>query len=179
MQTSAHVVFLLEPLLTCLSNRYAEGIAVLYGTNTFHISTQEFLGRLPQLLLPTRLASIPSLEIVLPLELEKKVDGKYLPQLDPLETTLSILRSAFPNIFSLYLAFKIECGHRDFLDCHTLLKALDMFATESKRLEHLRVSITSAMPGHTLNYPWTDTWLQKPMTKQFWPPEDGVDRNGC
>ncbi|KAJ4217935.1 hypothetical protein NW759_008527 [Fusarium solani] len=157
---------------------YVEGIAVLYGTNTFHISTQEFLGRLPQLLLPARLASISSLEIVLPLELEKEENEKYLPQLDPLETTLSILRSAFPNAFGLYLALKINIDHPDFLDCHTLLKALDMFTTESEKLKHLRVSITSAVSGLKIKYPWTDTWLQKPMTKQFWPPEDGVDRNG-
>lgn len=151
---------------------------MLYGTNTFHISTQEFLGRLPQLLLPARLASISSLEVVLPLELGKMESKKYLLQLDPLETMLSILGSAFPNTFRLYLALKIRIGHPDYLGCHTLLNALDTFVTQSEKMQHLRVSITSAVSGHKIKYPWTDTWLQKPVSKQFWPPEDGVDRKG-
>ncbi|KAM6511401.1 hypothetical protein FALCPG4_016408 [Fusarium falciforme] len=136
-------------LLAC-RQAYAEGIAVLYGTNTFHILTQEFLGRLPQLLLPARLASISSLEIVLPLELEEERNETYLPQLDALETTLSIPTSAFPNTFRLYLAFKMNIGHPDFLDCHSLLIALDTFVTQSEKLHHLRVPITSTVAEHRI-----------------------------
>lgn len=151
---------------------------MLYGTNTFHISTQEFLGRLPQLLLPARLASISSLEIVLPVELEKNENEKYSPQLAPLETMLSILRSTFPNTFRLYLAIKVNIGHPSYLDCLALLNALDTFVTQSEKMQHLRVSITSAVSGHKITYPWTDMWLQKPVSKHFWPLEDGVDMNG-
>ncbi|RMJ05305.1 hypothetical protein BHE90_004988 [Fusarium euwallaceae] len=155
---------------------YAEGIAVLYGANTFHISTQEFLGRLPQLLLPARLASISSLEIVLPLELGEMKNEKYLLQLDPLESMLSILRSAFPNTLRLYLALKIEIGLPCFLDCHALLDTLDTFVTQSK-LQHLKLTISSGSGGG-VRYPWTNRWLQKPVAKEFWPQENGDDGKG-
>ncbi|RSL58239.1 hypothetical protein CEP54_007853 [Fusarium duplospermum] len=155
---------------------YVEGIAVLYGTNTFHISTEEFLGRLPQLLLPARLASISSLEIILPLELEQVEDQKFLPQLGLLETRLSLLRSTFPNIIRLYLALKTTIGLSSFLDYHTLLNTLDTFVTQSK-LQHLRVTITGGS-GRGLRYPWASRWLQKPVAKDFWPQEDGADGNG-
>ena len=48
-------------------DRYDEGIDLLYRTNTFHLSGEHLLTRLPDYILPRRLAQMASFELVFPL----------------------------------------------------------------------------------------------------------------
>ncbi|CAM1511966.1 Fc.00g094790.m01.CDS01 [Cosmosporella sp. VM-42] len=50
-------------LLSC-RQAYIEGMPILYSTNTIHTSSKEMIMQLPRLLLPQRLASIKSMELV-------------------------------------------------------------------------------------------------------------------
>lgn len=89
---------------------YMEGLDVLYSTNTIHIGSAFLTRHLPLFILPQRLASITSLELVWGLALRSPlhplVEGeKGWPSYNALVTTVA---SAFPSLRKLYIS--VETG---------------------------------------------------------------------
>lgn len=71
-------------------DRYDEGIDLLYMTNTFHLSGEQLLTRLPDYILSARLAQISSFEIVMPLSGSME-HSPFQPASATLSPTLNML----------------------------------------------------------------------------------------
>jgi len=87
---------------------YMEGLDVLYSTNTIHIGSAFLTRHLPLFILPQRLASITSLELVWGLALDSPlhplVDRETgWPFYNALVTTVA---SAFPSLRKLYISIE-------------------------------------------------------------------------
>ncbi|KAF5591876.1 hypothetical protein FPANT_5548 [Fusarium pseudoanthophilum] len=127
-------------LLSCRQN-YMETIDVLYSTNTLILQGSRMIIRLPQLLLPQRLATVTSLEVTWPFKTNYTADQDYddLDQ-DHFRSVLDLLLpSQFPALRRLYIEF--HDGQECFLGIHGLevykeiiLRELDSFA---QRMTHL------------------------------------------
>ncbi|KAH7472823.1 hypothetical protein FOMA001_g11848 [Fusarium oxysporum f. sp. matthiolae] len=92
-------------LLTC-RQAYAEGIDVLYSTNTIHISSATLLADLPAYIVPQRLSAITSLEIIWLVDSDYR-SGKNVARENDLNTILLILDNHFPSLKRLNLALKL------------------------------------------------------------------------
>ncbi|KAK4442792.1 hypothetical protein QBC34DRAFT_386897 [Podospora aff. communis PSN243] len=105
-------------LLSC-QEAYVEGIDVLYGTNTFHISSLDLQLSLPQLVPPDHLARITSLELLWKLNdinqartVKAKNHAMALWQDPPrpVDSPLHALRASvpetFPHLRRLYVSFQ-------------------------------------------------------------------------
>ncbi|PNP55398.1 hypothetical protein FNYG_15506 [Fusarium nygamai] len=127
-------------LLSCRQN-YMETIDVLYSTNTLILQGSRMIIRLPQMLLPQRLATVTSLEVTWPFKTNYTPDQDYddLDQ-DHLRSVLDLLLpSQFPALRRLYIEF--HDGQECFLGISGLevykkiiLRHLDSFA---QRMTHL------------------------------------------
>lgn len=95
--------------------RYADGIDVLFATNTFHLSRLDLLQNIPRLILPQRLSSITSLEMLwnFNMETERRIDIDNSMQLlwDKPDTQGSLLHElcaimpeTFPAVRFLYIS---------------------------------------------------------------------------
>ncbi|WYZ42218.1 hypothetical protein EsH8_V_001113 [Colletotrichum jinshuiense] len=107
-------------LLAC-RQAYADGIGILYGTNTFHISSLELQLNLPRLLPRHHLESVTSLELLWKLN---TIDGSKTPAKDhvkslwdsgpnrqdqsdsPLHVLCATIPQTFPHVRSLYISFQ-------------------------------------------------------------------------
>jgi len=83
---------------------YVEGVAVLYGTNTFHLRGTYLFRHLSKVLLAERLAAISSVELIWDLRLwgTRCPSTKYLAEVHPPEPGLELYHSlvaAIPRIF--------------------------------------------------------------------------------
>ncbi|KFX94830.1 hypothetical protein V490_04145 [Pseudogymnoascus sp. VKM F-3557] len=88
---------------------YAEGIDVLYSTNRIHFSTQFMVLHLPQLLLPQRLASITSVELVWNVRLGM-TDAPIPPNswgLPDLHSLMDVVVSSLTGL--QYLSLTLDC----------------------------------------------------------------------
>lgn len=95
--------------MICFS--YAEGITILYSTNRIHMASSVMMRRLPQLLLPQRLSSITSLEMVwknypssFRTDLPNSLDSFGLPAFHSLT---DVLTSSMPHLRQLSLT--LDC----------------------------------------------------------------------
>jgi hypothetical protein len=71
---------------------YAEGIQVLYATNCIHISGETLLDNLPRFILPQRLATVVSLELVVHVHSTfDEINGVWHHDLTHLKTILDAL----------------------------------------------------------------------------------------
>lgn len=98
-----HVGFTLTP--RCY--RYVEGVEVLYGTNTIHISSEPLLTNLSTLIPRRSLSLISSLEVVFWLDTDKQ-QGKAFPNLQQLEKDLLILDTYFPSLLRLHVGLRLD-----------------------------------------------------------------------
>ncbi|QGI68334.1 hypothetical protein CEK26_012296 [Fusarium fujikuroi] len=127
-------------LLSCRQN-YMETIDVLYSTNTLILQGSRMINRLSQMLLPQRLATVTSLEVIWPFKTNFTPDQDY-DDLDQghLRSVLDmLLPSQFPALRRLYVEF--HDGQECFLGTSGLevyeeiiLRQLDSFA---QRMTHL------------------------------------------
>ncbi|KAK3313317.1 hypothetical protein B0H66DRAFT_522255 [Apodospora peruviana] len=118
-------------LLTC-RQAYAEGIQVLYGTNTFHISSLDLQLNLPRLVPSHHLAGIRSLELLWKLDTFKAFHGSsHLPTgkedhvrplwADPsrrdsaLHVLCGLISQTFPHLGRLYISFQCHLHPGSFL----------------------------------------------------------------
>ncbi|KAG8668092.1 hypothetical protein FPOAC1_007460 [Fusarium poae] len=108
-------------LLSCRQN-YAEGIDVLYSTNSIVMSGKAMIAHIPQLLLPQRLASMTSIEVRWPMMPEPpskfETDADFLSDdsLPPLPDSLDLgdislvldtfSPTRFPSLRNLYISFE-------------------------------------------------------------------------
>ncbi|CAG9982001.1 unnamed protein product [Clonostachys byssicola] len=92
-------------LLSC-RQAYCEGVDVLYGTNTIHTASKQMLLHLDKLLLPQRLSTIRSVELVWHFK-PYALDTVEVGPLDDLRTFYTLLKAVpttFPNLTSFYMA---------------------------------------------------------------------------
>lgn len=93
-----------------------EALDILYSTNTIHISSVVLMRHLPELLLPQRLVSIMSLELVWNMVLfrtlpdPRQEEEKGWPAYVALT---SLVASAFPSLKKLYTSIDTDCKHID------------------------------------------------------------------
>lgn len=88
---------------------YAEGIDVLYSTNRIHMSNQFMVLHLPQLILPQRLASITSVELIWNVA-PRKTDVPIPPDswgLPDLHTLMNMVVSSLTGL--QYLSLILDC----------------------------------------------------------------------
>ncbi|VUC24320.1 unnamed protein product [Clonostachys rosea] len=93
-------------LLSC-RQAYCEGVDVLYGTNTIHTASKQMLLHLDKLLLPQRLSTIRSVELVWHFKPYPSNSSSLAGPLDDLRTFYTFLETIpriFPNLTTFYLA---------------------------------------------------------------------------
>ncbi|KAF5252511.1 hypothetical protein FANTH_2405 [Fusarium anthophilum] len=112
-------------LQTC-RQAYTEGIDVLYTTNTIHISSATLLVDLTTYILPQRVSSIRSLEIIWFVETDVCI-GKNLPRERDLNAILRILDRHFPDLKRLNLALQLGLSKKVETHVHWLFDTLDSF----------------------------------------------------
>lgn len=104
-------------VLTTTLKSYVEGIDVLYGANTFHISSLDLQLRLPELIPPDHLARITSLELLLKLNdinqcrtAKNHAKDLWEDAPRPIDSPLHTLRASIPENFQhlrrLYISFQ-------------------------------------------------------------------------
>lgn len=101
-------------LLSC-RQAYADGVDILFTTNTFHLSNLELQESLPRLLLPHRLSSINSLELLWDFSTPQP-NGTLLHVLwetpeakdSPLHTLCRMVPEVFPNVHYLYISLQLR-----------------------------------------------------------------------
>jgi hypothetical protein len=86
-------------LLSC-RQAYVEGIDVLYGTNTMHMAGDSFADQLHKIIVPGRLASIKSVELIWRFEYSQRDRTEDYCQ------SIRRLPEIFPNLTSLHLAIQ-------------------------------------------------------------------------
>ncbi|OBT49691.1 hypothetical protein VE04_10049, partial [Pseudogymnoascus sp. 24MN13] len=105
-------------LLSC-RQAYAECITILYSANTIHMASSIMFRHLPQLLLPQRLSTITSIEMIWTThptrygtDQPNSLDSFGLPATHSL---MSVLETALPNLkcLSLTLSSDLTLGHKD------------------------------------------------------------------
>ena len=133
--------------MTNMHNSYTEGIAVLYGTNTIHISGKSLISRIPKFILPQRLSMITALEIIWPLDIQKNEGGIWISSYQSLTEILKTLEVFFPKLCRLYLALKIDVSKIISLDeasfdLEEALGLLDAFMAQKSQLEYFTVGIS-------------------------------------
>ncbi|KAF5672223.1 hypothetical protein FCIRC_8476 [Fusarium circinatum] len=142
---------------------YMETIDILYSTNTLILQGSRMINRLPQMLLPQRLATVTSLEVIWPFKTKCTPHKEYddLDQ-DHLRSVLDLLLpSQFPALRRLYIWF--NDGQECFLGISGLgtykeiiLRKLDSFI---QRMTHL-TECAFALPDYffrTLHHEATET----------------------
>jgi hypothetical protein len=86
---------------------YAEGINVLFRTNTIYMGSISLMRYLPRLLLPQRLANITALELSWDFT-RSRVDLRFPREDWPAYDAFAILiASAFPSLKSLYVSIQV------------------------------------------------------------------------
>ncbi|KAL6924025.1 hypothetical protein FSST1_001299 [Fusarium sambucinum] len=128
-------------LLACRQS-YAEGVDVLYQTNTIHLSSEVLIYNLPKLILPQRLAMMTSLEVVWLID-SNICSGKSILKQRDLDTILSILDTHFPRLQRLNLALKLRLYERIPVEIDDMIKTLDSFV--ARRAQYLLEPITISL----------------------------------
>ncbi|KAG8666728.1 hypothetical protein FPOAC1_011543 [Fusarium poae] len=128
-------------LLACRQS-YAEGVDVLYHTNTIHMSSKDLISNLPNLILPQRLSMMTSLEVVwlIDSEIRSRVS---VPQHSDLNQILSILDTHFPKLQRLNLALKLKLYDILPVEMEEMVKTLDLFV--ARRGQYLQEPITVSL----------------------------------
>ncbi|KAK0652762.1 hypothetical protein B0T16DRAFT_406768 [Cercophora newfieldiana] len=120
--TAACFVGVMGWLLSC-RQAYTDGVDVLYGTNTFHLSSLELQLNLPRLVPAHHLARITSLQLLWKLnEVQPRSKNKQQPPRkdharalwegegpdnnNPLHLLCGSIPQTFPNLQSLYISFQ-------------------------------------------------------------------------
>ena len=127
-------------LLSC-KQAYAEGIYVLWSTNTILITSEPLLLYLPSLVVPDRLNVLASLEIRLhPLRYNQPTNGlSNILGLDPLQPILSNIKTHCPRLRSFVLSF-LPASNNERLAFGPTLSLIDDFY-RSMRLREMRVEV--------------------------------------
>ncbi|RMZ73102.1 peroxisomal membrane PEX31 [Pyrenophora seminiperda CCB06] len=102
-------------LLSC-KQAYAEGIHVLYNTNTFCVESETLLLHLPQLVPSNRLACITSLEIAVKAHAVKQGDGTIDFNMDHLKPLLDNIATHCRQLRSFCLCFRYAGEGHQILD---------------------------------------------------------------
>ncbi|KAF7511751.1 hypothetical protein GJ744_003482 [Endocarpon pusillum] len=95
-------------LLAC-RQAYLEGLDVLYSTNTVHLSSIVLTRHLPLLILPQRLVSITSLELLWDLVLFRPLPDHQADQetgWPAYQALVLVVASAFPNLRKLHISIQ-------------------------------------------------------------------------
>lgn len=151
---------------------YAEGIDLFYTTNTFHISGDILLTRLPDYIVPTRLAQMTSFEIVLPVSGDMRQEP-FRPWSATLVPLLKMLAQS-TGVKRLYLC--LPCpqiwGRIIDVDLALILDAMDDFVrlskAESTILQMNPSSLSSLAEGVSVLDEGIDHPTQKGYTHQMW-----------
>jgi hypothetical protein len=91
------------PLLITIHS-YTEGIEILYATNTIHMSSAVMICHLPDLLLPCRLATITSVEMVWWLNTEFSSPEANVAGREVFEALLQAVPKALPNLRKFHVS---------------------------------------------------------------------------
>lgn len=123
--------------LLCLTfYRYSEAIDLLYKTNQYHLSGELLLARLPDYILPKRLAQMSSFEVVLTLPVSTDA-GTSRPSCATYASLLTMLsRCTGLKRLHLCLLYSPPLSYREGLDLSPVLDAMDAFvrATEPESI---------------------------------------------
>lgn len=128
---------------------YTEGIDVLYTTNTIITITNRVILNVNRLVLPQRLASITSLELLWPLvEAEPRSDEWVLAKQQQFEDLLDTIPAVFPSLCKLYLSLPAMARHLLSIPTETwvayILRPFDKFVNRNLRHNpELRISLPS------------------------------------
>ena len=107
--------------------RYKEGIDLLYSSNQFHLSGELLLTRLPDYILPTRLAQISSFEVVLTLPVSED-DAIFRPYCVSYVSLLAMLsRCTGLKRLHICLLYSRLPTYRQCVDLSQVLDAMDTF----------------------------------------------------
>ncbi len=158
--------------------RYDEGIDVLYGTNTFHLSSERLLTNLSNYILPHRLAQMSSFEIVLPLAVSMD-HAPLKPENAILLPLLSILAQS-SGARQLYLCLPCQLlrhSAREDVDIAHIIDALDEFVlasgTESIVLQMNPAALTRLAASACVIEEEDSQPTQKVYTHELWRCLDG------
>ncbi|KAG9258057.1 uncharacterized protein F5Z01DRAFT_315994 [Emericellopsis atlantica] len=118
-------------LLSC-RQAYEEGIHILYGTNTFFLSSDFLLAHLADYILPQRLAQMTSFEVILDLPLYKSHQSLFRPSSAALVSVLRGLSKT--GMRQLYLCLHDHClwGSLLEIDPVHILDTIDTFILSSR-----------------------------------------------
>jgi hypothetical protein len=130
-------------LLSC-RQAYTEGVDILYSANCINIQSEPLLLHLPQLILPNRLASITSLEIVITAHYIKQDNDRPSFNLPHLKPILDNIVTHCHHLRILWLAFM---GNETL----TALPLVDAFY-RSKRLRNMRVELPARVYWLACNF---------------------------
>lgn len=125
------------------TNSYAEGIEVLYETNTIHMSGEPlFSNLLPRLLPLQHLRNIKSLEVVLPLKFNYDIDDLVIVKGEYIKEALELLADNLPGLTQLHVALKTAGQlYLRKLDAASFFAPLDAFmCCQKPRLASFAVS---------------------------------------
>lgn len=161
-------------LLSC-RQAYTEGIDVLYSANCIHIQSEPLLLQLPRLILPNRLSSITSLEIVITAHYNPQQNSRSSFNVDHLKPILEHIATYFHELRSLYLSFRVASHGREILN-GPALPWIDAFH-HSTQLREMTVELPSsdywaALTSQLVSHPY-DTPTQNSFQRYFWRSLDG------
>lgn len=140
-------------LTNCLLS-YAEGIDILYTTNTFHMSGNAMIPRLPNRTLPQRHSSISSLEMVWLLNVQTQHFGKTHSEESHMESLYQAIVADFPRLRRLFLSIQRRgyCS-TEFDVEQAVLQPMDKLITRMPSLKQCSISLPSLMLFYTVVYP--------------------------
>ncbi|KAI9150585.1 DNA-directed RNA polymerase II subunit RPB1 [Paramyrothecium foliicola] len=103
-------------LLSCRQN-YAEGITALYAKNTIIMRGKHLIMHLPQLILPHRLASMTSVELVWPIKRFRLEGHRTMGMLDEahLQDFLEVISTQLTGLRRLYVSLECPSKYQSWL----------------------------------------------------------------
>lgn len=168
---------------------YAEGIDVLYSTNTIHMASTVMILHLPQLLLTQRLDSITSVEMLWHIGPFQDA-GPYDPPdfgLAGFHNLLDVLPSTFPRLTNLYISLQRDMKSagvslnkfRDVNESVIMTPVDDMVRRLGPCMQECDIAIptslyeprkykatgTSIQPGRKIRGEWERFWQELPETE--------------
>jgi hypothetical protein len=164
--SNVHDIGIMGFLLSC-RQAYNEGIDVLYSANCISIKTERLLLDLPKLLLPSRLASITSLEMVVEAHRVEQENGGTSFRLDHLKPILDNVVTHCHHLRRLCLSLVVWQRHGHDLIDGPALPLVDAF-WKSTQLRNMRVELptrdywevetSEPMADHPREAPIKDKW---------------------
>ncbi|KAI9158368.1 hypothetical protein HJFPF1_06362 [Paramyrothecium foliicola] len=167
-------------LLSCRA-AYHDGVDILYETNQFHLSGERLLTRLPDYILPTRLAQMSSFEAVLSLPVPGSVDTTGFRPSSATYSSLLTMLSQCTGVKKLHLCllFPGLQAHNMDVDLSHILDAMDAFVITSKPdsvVLHIDADASGGLDvqARDIDKESTEVWRGQ-YSYQMWRCLDGYD----